>query len=143
MTRKGALFGALIAAAPAALFPKAHTLQFAFALLLASSLLLVLLAAGLYLKNKFARRRRLSWQLPLAGYIVTFLVAAGLSLSNENIRTQVEIVGLGAWAVFSVIGFIFTFIAFYRSKNETRWRTNAIAGLTCNLLLASLSRRAH
>ncbi len=104
----------------------------------------VLLLGVRYLKAKFYTPSRASWQVPLAGYVITFLLGVGLSLSNQDIRMAVELVGLVLFAVFTVLGCYYTAVAFYRYAHRAAGtgRKNAIAGLVCNLLLASLATAA-
>jgi hypothetical protein len=93
-----------------------------------------------YLRSKSFSDARLSWQLPLVGYPLTFLIGAGMSASNRDIRTEVELVGAGVLMVFVVLGFTYAYKAFRHTRVERppRWKKDALAGLACNLLLASL-----
>jgi pyrimidine-specific ribonucleoside hydrolase len=83
----------------------------------------------------------MSWQLPLIGYGVTFLLGLGFSISNENVRTEAAIGGLLCFALFTLLGYYHTAVAFSRARHESAagWRRHGIGGLLCNLLLMSLA----
>jgi pyrimidine-specific ribonucleoside hydrolase len=87
--------------------------------------------------NKIWRKCRLSWQIPLIGFGLTFLIGVGLSYSNQDIRPEVQFVGLAIFTALVAIGSYFTVRAFrfwqrYKDKNYLK---QAIAGLLVNLFL--------
>lgn len=107
--------------------------------------LLPLLAIG-YLHTKCFRDARWIWQLPLAGYGLTFFIGAGLSASNLDIRTEVELVGVGVFATMAILSLLFSCRAWCRmsADQSSPWRRSAMVGLGCNLLLLScVSWAAH
>jgi len=83
---------------------------------------------------------RLSWKIPLIGYALTFLLGAGLSASNKNIRTEVEIVGVAVFLIFSAWGFAYTGLVVreWRNLQWMQWRKHVIFGLLCNVALTWL-----
>lgn len=99
--------------------------------------LLPLLAVW-YLRSKGRSDARLSWQLPLAGYASTFAIGAGLSLSNQDLRTDVELVGASAFAVVTVLGIahLYKGVRAIPVEKPRQWKKDAAAGLICTLLLA-------
>lgn len=87
--------------------------------------------------NNIRRRCLLSWQIPLIGFWLTFLLGLGFSYSNQDIRPEVQSVGLVVFTVLVVIGSYYTVQAFrscqrYRNKDYLKY---AIAGLLANLFL--------
>ncbi len=87
--------------------------------------------------NNIWRKCLLSWQIPLIGFGLTFLVGLGLSYSNQDIRSEVQSVGLAIFTVLVAIGSYYTVRAFrfwQRYKNKNYFK-HAIAGLLSNLLL--------
>jgi uncharacterized membrane protein len=85
--------------------------------------------------NKIRRKCLLSWQIPSIGFGLTFLLGLGLSYSNQDIRSEVQSVGLVVFSVLVVIGSYYTVRAFrsyqrYQNKNYLKY---AIAGLLVNL----------
>ena len=87
--------------------------------------------------NNIRRRCLLSWQIPLIGFWLTFLLGLGFSYSNQDIRPEVQSVGLVVFTVLVVIGSYYTVLAFrscqrYRNKDYLKY---AIAGLLANLFL--------
>ncbi len=87
--------------------------------------------------NNIRRKCLLSWQIPSIGFGLTFLLGLGLSYSNQDIRSEVQSVGLLVFTVLVVIGSYYTAQAFrscqrYRNKNYLKY---AIAGLSANLFL--------
>jgi len=93
-----------------------------------------------YLTRKGFEDSRLSWMLPLTGYTATFLIGAGLSASNRDIRTMVEIVGVGVCMIFTALGGYYTVEAFRHAgeRPSSLWRRHAASGIACNLLLVWL-----
>ncbi len=87
--------------------------------------------------NNIRRKCLLSWQISLIGFGLTFLLGLGLSYSNQDIRPEVQSVGLLVFTVLVAIGSYYTVRAFrscqrYKNKNYLK---HAIAGLLSNLLL--------
>ncbi len=87
--------------------------------------------------NNIRRRCLLSWQIPSIGFGLTFLLGLGLNYSNQDIRPEVQSVGLVVFTVLVVIGSYYTVQAFrscqrYRNKDYLKY---AIAGLLANLFL--------
>ena len=87
--------------------------------------------------SKIRRKYLLSWQIPSIGFGLTFLLGLGLSYSNQDIRSEVQSVGLVVFSLLIAIGSYYTVRAFrsyqrYRNKNYLQY---AIAGLLANLLL--------
>ena len=79
----------------------------------------------------------LSWQIPLIGFGLTFILGFGFSYSNQDIRSEVQFVGLVIFTVLVALGSYYTFRAFrswkrYRNNNYLK---HAIAGLLSNLAL--------
>lgn len=93
-----------------------------------------------YLCSKGRSDARLSWQLPLVGYASTFAIGAGLSLSNQDLRTDVELVGASAFAVVTVLGIthLYKGVRAIPGEKPRQWKKDVAAGLVCNLLLAWL-----
>ncbi|MEX5216041.1 MAG: nucleoside hydrolase [Nitrospiraceae bacterium] len=91
-----------------------------------------------YLQSRSANDSRLSWQVPTVGYAMTFAIGAGLSLSNQDLRTDVELVGAIGLAVVTGFGIVHWYKG-VRARPHARspqWKRDVIAGLVCNLLLA-------
>lgn len=87
--------------------------------------------------NNIRRKCLLSWQIPLIGFGLTFVLGLGFSYSNQDIRSEVQSVGLGVFTVLVAIGSHYTIQAFrswQRYKNKT-YLKQAIAGLLSNLFL--------
>ncbi len=87
--------------------------------------------------NKIWRKCLLSWQIPSIGFGITFILGLGFSYSNQDIRLEVQSVGLVVFTVLVAIGSYYTVRAFrswQRSKNKNYFK-QAIAGLFSNLLL--------
>jgi hypothetical protein len=87
--------------------------------------------------NNIRRKYRLSWQIPSIGFGLTFLLGLGFSYSNQDIRSEVQSVGLIVFTVLVAIGSYYTVKAFrswQRSKNK-HYLKHAIAGLLANLSL--------
>jgi inosine-uridine nucleoside N-ribohydrolase len=87
--------------------------------------------------NNIRRKCLLSWQIPSIGFGLTFLLGLGFSYSNQDIRSEVQIVGLTIFTVLVAIGSYYTVRAFrfwqrYKNKNYLK---QAIAGLLVNLFL--------
>ncbi len=87
--------------------------------------------------NNIQRRCLLSWQIPLIGFGLTFVLGLGLSYSNQDIRSELQFVGLGVFTVLVAISSYYTIQAFrswqrYKNKNYLK---QAIAGLLSNLFL--------
>jgi pyrimidine-specific ribonucleoside hydrolase len=83
------------------------------------------------------RKCLLSWQIPSIGFGLTFVLGLGFSYSNQDIRPEVQFVGLAIFTVLVAIGIYYTVRAFrfwqrYKNKNYLK---QAIAGLLANLLL--------
>ncbi len=79
----------------------------------------------------------LSWQIPSIGFGLTFLLGLGFSYSNQNIRPEVQSVGLVIFIVLVALGIYYTvrtFRSWQRCKNKN-YIKHAIAGLLANLLL--------
>jgi inosine-uridine nucleoside N-ribohydrolase len=79
----------------------------------------------------------LSWQIPSIGFGLTFLLGLGFSYSNQDIRSEVQSIGLVIFTVLGAIGSYYTVRAFrswqrYKNKNCLK---QAIAGLLSNLVL--------
>jgi hypothetical protein len=66
--------------------------------------------------SKVMRQCRYSWCLPLTGFMVTFICGVGLSLSNTNIRADVQSIGLGLFALWTVLGLSGTMRAVHAVK---------------------------
>ena len=96
--------------------------------------------AVVHLSSKGFHNSQLSWMLPLTGYMATFLIGAGLSASNRDIRTMVEIVGVGMCGTFTVMGTYYSFKTFRHQSDHPSgpWRRHIIGGMACNLFLALL-----
>jgi inosine-uridine nucleoside N-ribohydrolase len=87
--------------------------------------------------NNIRRKYRLSWQIPSIGFGLTFLLGLGFIYSNQDIRSEVQSVGLIVFTVLVAIGSYYTVKAFrswQRYKNK-HYLKHAIAGLLANLLL--------
>jgi inosine-uridine nucleoside N-ribohydrolase len=87
--------------------------------------------------NNIRRKCLLSWQIPSIGFGLTFLLGLGFSYSNQDIRSEVQSVGLVVFTVLVAIGSYYTVRAFrswQRYKNNN-YLKQAIAGLLSNLLL--------
>ncbi|WP_143289477.1 hypothetical protein [Brunnivagina elsteri] len=87
--------------------------------------------------NNIRRKCLLSWQIPLIGFGLTFLLGLGLSYSNQDIRSEVQSVGLLVFTVLVAIASHYTIQAFrswQRHKNKN-YLKHAIAGLLSNLFL--------
>jgi inosine-uridine nucleoside N-ribohydrolase len=87
--------------------------------------------------NNTGHKYRFSWQIPLIGFGLTFLLGLGFSYSNQDIRSEVQSVGLVIFTVLVAIGSYYTVRAFrssqrYKNKNYLK---HAIAGLLSNLVL--------
>lgn len=87
--------------------------------------------------NKIRRKCLLSWQIPSIGFGLTFILGLGFSYSNQDIRSEVQSVGLVVFTVLVAIGSYYTVRAFrsfqcYRNRSYFKY---AIAGLLANLLL--------
>jgi pimeloyl-ACP methyl ester carboxylesterase len=80
-----------------------------------------------------------SWGLPLIGFAVTFICGVGLSLSNADIRADVQSVGLGLFAFWTLLGLSFT-VREWRAIKRYGVRTclsHAIGGGVCTGVLAA------
>jgi inosine-uridine nucleoside N-ribohydrolase len=87
--------------------------------------------------NNIRRECLLSWQIPSIGFGLTFLLGLGFSYSNQDIRSEVQSVGLIVFTVLVAIGSYYTVRAFrswQRYKNK-HYLKHAIAGLLANLSL--------
>jgi inosine-uridine nucleoside N-ribohydrolase len=87
--------------------------------------------------NNIRHKCLLSWQIPSIGFGLTFVLGLGFSYSNQDIRSEVQSVGLLVFTVLVAIGSYYTVRAFrswqrYKNKNYLK---HAIAGLLSNLLL--------
>ena len=87
--------------------------------------------------NNIWRKCLFSWQVPSIGFGLTFVLGLGFSYSNQDIRPEVQFVGLAIFTVLVAIGSYYTVQAFrfwqrYKNKNYLK---HAIAGLLANLLL--------
>ena len=56
--------------------------------------------------NKIWRKCLLSWQIPSIGFGLTFILGLGFSYSNQNIRSEVQSVGLVVFTVLVAVGHI-------------------------------------
>ncbi len=87
--------------------------------------------------QRVIRTCKYSWLFPLTGFVLTFVGGLGFSLSNQDIRVDVQRIGLVVFAVLTVVGFYYTFQAFryfkiYRIK---ACFYHAVGGLLFNLFL--------
>lgn len=87
--------------------------------------------------NNIWRKCLLGWQIPLIGFGLTFVLGLGFSYSNQDIRPEVQFVGLAIFTVLGANGSYYTVRAFrfwqrYKDKNYLK---QAIAGLLANFLL--------
>lgn len=87
--------------------------------------------------NNIRRQCLLSWQIPSIGFGLTVLLGLGLSYSNQDIRSDVQSVGLGVLVVLVAIGCHCTFQAFrsLQRHKDKNYLKHAVAGLLSNLLL--------
>jgi inosine-uridine nucleoside N-ribohydrolase/uncharacterized membrane protein len=85
--------------------------------------------------NNVRRKCLLSWQIPSIGFGLTFLLGLGLSYSNQDIRSDVQSVGLVVFSVLVLIGTYYTDRAFrsYQRYQNKNYLKHAIAGLLVNL----------
>jgi hypothetical protein len=58
--------------------------------------------------NNIWRKCLLSWQIPSIGFWLTFLLGLGFSYSNQDIRPEVQSVGLLVFTVLVAIGSYYT-----------------------------------
>ena len=87
--------------------------------------------------NKIRRKCLLSWQIPSIGFGLTFLLGLGLSYSNQDIRSEVQSVGLVVFTVLVAVGSYYTAKAFrsWQHSKNINYLKCAIVGLLVNLSL--------
>ena len=87
--------------------------------------------------NNIRHKCLLSWQIPSIGFGLTFVLGLGFSYSNQDIRSEVQSVGLLVFTVLVAIGSYYTVKAFrsYQRYKNKNYLNHAIVGLLANLLL--------